>query len=65
MKIEFLVAQLCIITFDNDGVLDNIFICEETNELLTFLVIVIVRFVNSRTLFHACFWLFKLTILAH
>lgn len=36
MKIEFLVAQLCIITFDNDGVLDNIFICEETNELLTF-----------------------------
>lgn len=37
MKIEFLVAQLCInITYDNDGVLDNIFICEETNELRTF-----------------------------
>lgn len=61
MKIEFLVAQLCIITFDNDGVLDNIFICDETNEL----ILEIVGFVNSRTLFHARFWLFKLTILAH
>lgn len=37
MKIEFLVAQLCInITYDNDGVLHNIFICDKTNELNTF-----------------------------